>query len=100
MTDEPDYGRRSSKSPNRKHRLIAGTSSAPFAIVICYAINRIFNIPQEEQLLNIAINSIVGSFVTVLALCFNDLRGIFLERFGSKRHDDAPGLRPNPRKPR
>lgn len=86
--DEPTFGRRSTQNPARKQRLIAGTSSAPLAIVVCYAVNKVFDIPPEDQTLNIAINTLVGSAVTVLTLCFWDLRAILLERFGRKRASD------------
>lgn len=80
--------RRAYHSPSRKNRLIAGGGSAPLAIIICYALNHALDIPKEDETLNIAINTLVGSAVTVLMLCANDLRSIFLDHYGSKRVTD------------
>lgn len=86
--DDTDYGRRTSKSPSRKNRLIVGGSSLPIGILICYALNKAGFMPTEPEI-QWAINSAIGSVLTVIALCADDFRAIMLTRYGRKRITDT-----------
>jgi len=59
--------RRTANVSDRKQRVLVATGSAPIA----------------------TITSLTSSFVTMLALCFKDLRGILLTRFMRRRYRDA-----------
>lgn len=72
----------------RKKRLTVGGASVPAAIVACWVINEYIvgkDMPQEVAM---SVGAMIGSLMSIISLCFNDLRAIFLARFRNQRSED------------
>ncbi len=69
--------RRATNGSQRKERMAAGGLAAPVSILANYIIFLLWgkNVSTEVA---IAISSLVGSFVSVMTICFWDLRGLLL----------------------
>ena len=71
----------------RKSRIKFGSASAPLAILITYAITDLWG-KQMSQEVVIALSTLIGSGVSVVTICFWDLRGIVLNRVRRRRRAD------------
>lgn len=87
MRDDNLPDRRINVQP-RKTRLTVGTASVPAGIVVCWVISNYMGGKEMPQEVAMSVGAIVGSITSVLSLCFQDLRGIFLARFRGKREED------------
>ena len=87
MDEAPTPGRRAT-TLHRKHRLVAGGSSMPAAVILCYLANKYLGVPTDDHMLTAAIDTLIGSVVTAATMCFWDIRSMILSRFGRKRAAD------------
>lgn len=68
----------------RRSRVVAGGVSAPIGIIINFILlrNGVSEMPSEVQM---AIFSVTGSVLSVIVLCFEDIRAIILDRIKAQR---------------
>lgn len=84
---KPD--RRTANNKARSSRIAVGSMSAPLSIIISWILFDIWGKPVNTEL-TIAISTLMGSLVSLAALCFWDLRAILLNRFYNRRFRNDP----------
>lgn len=78
MLDQRDVSRR------RKRLSVGIGSSVPLAIVVTFLYHELFHKDMDTHVA-VAIASLMGSFGTGLALCFNDIRSVICGYLVKKR---------------
>lgn len=79
--------RRQKTGAQRSARVVVGTSSMPVALIIAWAYAEIWG-KQMDVNVAIALATVIGSFTTTVALCFQDMRAIWLARYLKRRGTD------------
>jgi len=82
------HERRNVNGHQRKSRVKLGSVSAPIAILITWGITNVWG-QQMSQEVVIALATLVGSMVSVLTICFWDLRSAVFKLIYSRRHSDG-----------
>lgn len=72
---------------HRSQRLTIGGLSAPLALVLSFFYDQHFGQEMPDQV-SIAIATLIGSLVSVGALCLEDLRCLILAYFRHRRYTD------------
>jgi hypothetical protein len=77
----------------RKSRLKAGSAAgaiaAPLSIISVEIYKHMTGGHEMDSQLATAVGAIMSSVITVLALCFRDIRGIILDHFARRRDGEA-----------
>jgi hypothetical protein len=83
-----EYERRTVNGKQRAHRIAVGGVSAPISIVISTLIHHFWGDTMGTDF-TIAVSSLASSLITVLAICFWDIRGIILSRMFKRRRKEG-----------
>lgn len=83
--------RRKFDEGSRSTRLTLATASTPLGVAVAVLSTEIVKMCCDVRMSNMAFLSIAaisGSLTTTMALCFHDMRAIFLARFLKRRQTD------------
>ena len=97
MYEGPD--RRDSKRGEQRGRRLAATAAtvplaAPVTVIIVFYIKEKYSVHLDDSII-IAISSIVGSLLTGVAICYNDLRSYTTALFLQRRNEDPRQVKRN-----
>ena len=87
MTERHTERRTNDDGKQRKLRVATGSASAPIAIIVSYVVYQFWGKTMTTEVM-IAISTLMGSLVSVLSVCFWDLRGIVLSRLYKRRRTE------------
>lgn len=82
--DTPPENRRRRTDGERGSRLAAAGISVPLAVIINHYLVK-FDGSLGEPDMQAAVTSLIGSLVTILVVCFYDVRGLILSQWFRRR---------------